>query len=226
MSSTRVIAYIRVSTDEQATSGVSLAAQEAKLRAYCTALDLVLVAVETDAGASAKTLARPALARALHALRRGDADALLVAKLDRLTRSVRDLGTLLEDHFAVGRAGLIVVGESVDTRTASGRLLLNLLVSVSQWEREAIGERTSTALQHLKSQGRRVGAIPFGSALAEDGETLIPVDSEQTVIARATALRSAGLALRAIGETLAHEGHRSRTGKPFLASQIQRMIAA
>lgn len=222
----RVIAYCRVSTDEQSTSGVSLAAQEAKLRSYCDALDLVLVRVEVDAGVSAKSLARPALQRALSSLRNGEADALLVAKLDRLTRSVRDLGTLLEDHFGERGAGLISLGESVDTRTAAGKLVLRLLVSVSEWEREAIGERTSTALQHLKSQGRRVGSVPFGYQLAEDGKTLAAVESEQATIARARELRASGLALAAVGETLATEGRVARNGRVLGAEQVKRMLSS
>lgn len=221
---TRVIAYCRVSTDEQSSSGVSLAAQESKLRAYCEALDLVLVRVEVDPGASAKTLNRPALQRALASLRRGEADAILVTKLDRLTRSVRDLATLLEDYFAVGRAGLISIGESVDTRSAAGRLVLNVMTSVAQWEREAIGERTSTALQHLKAQGRRVGSVAYGYALADDGASLVREEREQAVIERARNLRAAGLSLRAVAETLAYEGHVARTGKPFLAAQVARML--
>lgn len=226
MATTRVIAYLRVSTDEQATGGHSLAAQESKLRAYCEALDLVLVRVEVDAGVSAKTLTRPALQRALGALQRGEADALLVTKLDRLTRSVRDLGTLLEDHFGEDGAGLISLGESVDTRTAAGKLVLRLLVSVSEWEREAIGERTSTVLQAMRADGKRVGSIPYGYQLREDGVTLAEVADEQTVIARARALRSHGLAYRAIGETLQHEGRCSRTGRAFAAEQVKRMLAA
>ncbi len=90
---TRVVGYARVSTEDQAREGVSLAAQRAKLEAYATALDLELVAVREDAGVSAKTLDRPGLRAALEDLRAGRADALLVPKLDRLTRSVRDLGT-------------------------------------------------------------------------------------------------------------------------------------
>lgn len=201
-----------------------MAAQESKLRAYCEALDLVLVAVEVDAGTSAKSLTRPALQRALGALRRGEADALLVAKLDRLTRSVRDLGTLLESHFAERGAGLISVGESVDTRSAAGRLVLNLLTSVAQWEREAIGERTATALAHVRASGRKTGGdVPYGYTAGPDG-VLVEVASEQNVIARARVLRGHGMALRAIGATLHHEGMVSRTGKPFVASQIARML--
>ena len=89
---TKAIGYIRVSTDRQADHGVSLEAQKAKLTAYAALYDLELVEVIVDPGASAKTLKRPGLQRALQLLRQGQATALLVAKLDRLTRSVKDLG--------------------------------------------------------------------------------------------------------------------------------------
>jgi len=92
---TRTVAYLRVSTDKQADRGVSLEAQRAKVESYAALFDLELVAIEVDAGVSAKSLARPALDRALAMLRAGKADALLVVKLDRLTRSVRDLPSSL-----------------------------------------------------------------------------------------------------------------------------------
>ena len=223
---TRVVAYCRVSTEEQASSGVSLAAQEQKLRAYCLAMDLELVAVESDAGVSAKTLDRPALARTLAALDSGAADALVVVKLDRLTRSVRDLADLLEQYFSADH-GLISLGESVDTRTAAGRLVLNVMTSVAQWEREAIGERTSSALQHMKAQGKRVGAVPYGYELAEDGETLVPNETEQAVIARARELRDGEFrSLRMVSALLANEGVFSRKGTRFDPQQIARMISA
>src|SRR5580698_4050355 len=174
MSRTRTVAYLRVSTDKQADRGVSLDAQRAKVAAYAELYDLELVDVIVDAGASAKTLDRPGLARALGMLRKGgEADALLVVKLDRLTRSVRDLGELVERHFAPGRAALMSVGEQIDTRSAAGRLVLNVLASVSQWEREAIGERTSVAMQHMASQGEYTGGrAPYWQRVAADGTRL------------------------------------------------------
>ncbi len=120
---TRTVAYLRVSTDKQAEHGVSLAAQEEKVRAYASLYDLDLVDVVVDAGASAKTLDREGLNRALAMLDGGDADALLVVKLDRLTRSVRDLGDLVERYFANDRAALLSVSEQIDTRSAYRRVI-------------------------------------------------------------------------------------------------------
>lgn len=156
---TRAIGYLRVSTQEQKDSGLSIAAQRAKVVAYAALYDIEVVSIITDEGVSAKTLVRPGLQQALGALEDGHAAALLVAKLDRLTRSVRDLGELVERYFS--RFTLLSVGDHIDTRSAAGRLVLNILASVSQWEREAIGERTSAALRVLQSQGVRLGRKPM-----------------------------------------------------------------
>ncbi len=224
---TRAVAYLRVSTDKQADKGVSLDAQRAKVAAYAELYDLDLVEVIVDAGVSAKTLDRPGLDRALAMLRKGEADALLVVKLDRLTRSVRDLGDLVDRYFAAGRAALLSVGEQIDTRTAAGRLVLNVLASVSQWEREAIGERTATAMQHKASEGEFCGGeVPYGYAVSGDGVRLEPVSSEQAVLARARELRAGGLSLRGVARALDAAGLRSRAGRPFLPAQVARMTRA
>ena len=166
---TRAVAYVRVSTDEQSDRGVSLDAQRARIEAYASIYDLEIITVESDT-ASGKTLERPALQRALSALDRGGAAALIVAKLDRLTRSVRDLGELLELFRPGSGVALLSVGEQVDTRSAAGRLVLHLLTSVAQWEREAIGERTSSAMRHMRAQGLYTGGrAPYGFRVAPDG---------------------------------------------------------
>ena len=222
----RTIAYLRVSTDDQATRGVSLEAQRAEIEAYAGLYDLQLVAVIEDAGISAKTLDRPGLQRALTMLAKGEAAALVVMKLDRLTRSVRDLGELLDRMFAPGKAALLSVGEQIDTRSAAGRLVLNVLTSVAQWEREAIGERTAVAMAHMKSRGERVGAVPYGYRLTEDGRRLEPVPAEIAVIDQARELRRAGVSLRLIAAELARRGHLSRNGRLFAATQVKRMVTA
>jgi site-specific DNA recombinase len=223
---TRTIAYIRVSTDKQAEHGVSLEAQRAKLEAYASLYELDLVAVEVDAGVSAKTLDRPALQRALAALRAGEADAVLVVKLDRLTRSVRDLGDLVERYFAVGKWALLSVGEQIDTRSAAGRLVLNVLASVAQWEREATGERTSAALRHKAAVGEFTGGgVPYGRRLAPDGVNLEAEPAEAAVLAAARKLRTAGMSLRSVAAELDRRGFRSRAGQVFQAPQIARMVA-
>ena len=222
---TRTAAYIRVSTDKQAEHGVSLDAQRAKVEAYASLYDLELVAVLVDAGVSAKSLNRPALSEALSLLESGEAEALLVVKLDRLTRSVKDLGTLVERYFArTNGPALMSVSEQIDTRSAAGRLVLNVLASVAQWEREATGERTSAALAHKKANGEYTGGrIPYGYRLAADGVHLEPDEDEQAVIEDVKELRRAGLSLRAIAATLERQGYRTRKGGSWAPTQIKRI---
>ncbi len=227
-SRTRTVAYIRVSTDKQAEHGVSLEAQRAKLESYAALYDLDLVAIEVDAGLSASTLDRPGLQAALTLLRTKKADALLVVKLDRLTRSVRDLGDLVDRYFGAGKtASLLSVGDQIDTRTAAGRMVLNLLTTVAQWEREATGERTAAAMAHKAASGEYTGGqAPYGFTLAADGVTLAQDAGEQAVLTQVRDLRAAGLSLRAVAAELDRLGVRSRAGKAIGLTQIARMVAA
>ncbi len=224
----KTIGYIRVSLEKQADKGISLEAQKARIEAYAELYDLDVVAVDVDAGESAKTLAREGLQKALGRLKKGEAEALLIVKLDRLTRSVRDLGLLLEQYFSNGSAfTLMSVNENLDTRTASGRLVLNVLASVSQWEREAIGERTSDALKHKAAIGEYTGGVvPYGYKLARDSVRLLDNPQEQKVIKKARKLRKQGNSLRSIAEALLKNGYLNRSGRMFNPSAIKKMLAA
>lgn len=219
----RVVGYCRVSTAGQADNGHSLDAQRERLEAYCVAHNLELVAVKVDRGMSAKSMeGRAGLGAALTMLRKGRADGLLVTKLDRLTRSLRDLGALLDDYFA-DKTALLSVGDQVDTRTASGRLVLNVLMSVSQWEREAIGERTSEVMQAMRQRGEYTGGRPpYGFELRAGKLRRVP--AEQRAIALARRLRADGSTLRAIGAELERRGVLTRAGKPWGPEQVRCLL--
>jgi DNA invertase Pin-like site-specific DNA recombinase len=147
-------------------------------------------------------------------LRKGAADGLLVGKLDRLTRSVGDWQELIDGYFGE-KAGkqLVSVNDHIDTRTAAGRLVLNVLLSVAQWEREAIGERTRDALQHKIKKGERCGSIRFGFDLADDAKTLIPNAHEQEMIGLMRQLRTAGMSYPKIAKELNGRGIPTKEGK-------------
>jgi DNA invertase Pin-like site-specific DNA recombinase len=222
---TAAIAYLRVSTGKQADQGLSLEVQQDKATAYARLYDLHLVEVIVDAGESAKTLQRPGLQRALTLIQSGQATALLIIKLDRLTRSVADLGRLIDEYFAPGKAELLSVSEQIDTRSASGRLVLNILASVSQWEREIIAERTREVMRHKQKQGEYIGGhIPYGFDVT-NGE-LVANGLEQQVIQQAQTLYANGLSLRKVSATLHERGFQARTGAVFHPGQIQRMVTA
>ena len=222
---TRVVAYLRVSTYLQAERGVSLDAQAERVRAYAELYDLELVEIVRDEGLSASTLERPGLQRCLAMLRAGKVDALLVAKLDRLTRNVRDLCDLVERFFASGKLALMSVGEQFDTRSAAGRLVMNVLASVSQWERGATGARTSVAMRHKASRLEYTGGRPpYGWRVAPDEVHLEPVAEEAVVIEAVRTRRAAGGSLRDIAAELERRGVRTRNGTLFAPTQIARML--
>ncbi|HAN93427.1 MAG TPA: hypothetical protein DCQ33_15290 [Nitrospira sp.] len=215
----RVVGYIRVSTDMQALEGISLDAQRARLQAYCTAQELMLVDVIADEGQSAKSLDRPGLRRALGMLDRGEAQGIIVPKLDRLTRSVKDLGELCDRYFREGKPWhLLSVSDAIDTRSAGGMLVLNVLMSVAQWEREAIGERTREGLRHLKQQGVFLGGAPYGWRYSEQTDAhgrriLVEVEAEQAGIRRICELYESNVFMRDACKMLDAEGIPSRGPK-------------
>jgi DNA invertase Pin-like site-specific DNA recombinase len=166
---------------------------------------------------------RPGLQSALAALRAGRADSVIVVKLDRLTRSVRDLGSLIDDYFAAGRYALLSVGEQIDTRSAAGRFMLNILGSVAQWERETIAERTATALRHKKGRGQVYNHAPLGfDAVAGQ---LVRNDAEAAVIERIRTMCDQGASLHRIASALNREGLTGKQGGQFHASTIRSILA-
>ena len=204
------VLYARASTDDQR---LTLEAQQVKLQGYAQVFELDVVDLIVDEGESAKDLNRPGLQRALRLLRSTKAEILVCVKLDRLTRSVADWQTLVDGYFSE-RAGkqLISVNDAIDTRTAAGRLSLNVLLSVSQWEREVIAERTLEALALKIKRGERVGRVRYGYDLADDGIHLVPNAREQAQIRVMVALRAGGMTLRGISEELFCLGLRPRSG--------------
>jgi site-specific DNA recombinase len=225
----RIVGYVRVSTEKQADAGVSLEAQVKKIETYGELYELEVVGIFDDRGLSAKHLNRPGLREALAKLTSGEAEGLLICKLDRLTRSVRDLDQLITEYFADGRFALISISETVDTRTATGRMVLNILASVSQWEREAIGERTRDALSHIKSEGARLGGEALGWRRLEEKDEanrriVAGVEPEIETVRRIAKLREEGLSMREIAARIAVEGHRTKRGGLWHASTVKAVL--
>jgi site-specific DNA recombinase len=219
----RTIGYVRVSTDRQAERGSSLEAQAEKIRAMALVQSAELSEIIIESGESAKSLNRPGMAKLMALVDAGKAKAVIVAKLDRLTRSVKDLCELLERFERKGVA-LVSVAESLDTGSAAGRLVLNIMAAVSQWEREAIGERTRDALQHKRSQGERIGNITFGFRLSGDGHHLEPDPAEQRALSEIRGLRSQGTPLRGIATALNNRKFRTRRGTAWRLESVARVL--
>jgi len=215
----QAIIYCRVSTQEQADSGLGLEAQEQRCRAYAIANEWSIAGLYVDAGISAKSIDRPQLQHALEALTPNS--VLVVLKLDRLTRSIADLQPLSE-HISRAGAEWVSVQEKFDTSNATGRLMLRMILELSQWEREVIGERTSSALQQKKRRKERLGTTPLGFTTVEKQVVALP--SEQVTVARARELRQQGLSMRKIAAKLTDEGHKTKRGGRWQAETIAKIL--
>lgn len=216
----RAIGYSRVSTEEQGKNGISLEVQEAKIRQYCECKEWQLVEIIADC-ASGKDLERSGLQRLLERVLRREVDAIVVVKLDRLTRSVRDLNILLE-IFEKRQVALVSITENLDATNAIGRLMLNLLASVSQWERDIIRERTKLALQHLRSEGRVYSRPVFGFDIR--GGLLVANQREQEAVKLMQSLRSQGLPFRAIAKRLEQANIPTKRGGKWDAGTVRKIL--
>ena len=219
----RAIGYGRVSTDKQADHGVSLEAQEAKIRAMAVVQGAEIIELIVDGGESAKNLDRPGMEKLLALVEERKVDTVIIAKLDRLTRSVKDLAELLE-RFQKRGVSLVSVAESLDTGSAAGRLVINIMTAVSQWEREAIGERTRDAMSHKKSNGQRVGNIAYGFRLGTNGKHLEPDPQEQAVLTAIRDLRAKRCTLRGIAAELNARGLRTRRASAWRLEHVARIV--
>lgn len=217
---TKAIGYARVSTQEQATHGYSLDAQIDKIKAYASLYDIDLIDIVIDGGISAKSLNRKGLQNVLHMLDSGKADAVIIFKLDRLTRSVTDWNTLIADYFT--KHALLSVSDQIDTRTAAGRLCLNVLMSVAQWEREAIGERTSIALRQKQSQGQHVGCPAYGYEMLD--KQLVKVVSEYEAIALVKEMKANRCTLQQIADELNAQNIKTKRGGSWYPTTVKNIL--
>jgi len=200
MEKIKAVAYCRVSTEEQVREGISLDNQQDKVRAYATVKDLDLVDIVIDAGVSAKDLKREGLQRVLSILQSGEAQALIVFKLDRMTRSTKDLLTLVYDVLIPQNIALHSITETLDTTNANGRFFLTMLGAMATWEREIIIERTKEAMSHKRRIGEWIGRIPYGFKI--NGKRLVEDQDQRILVQKAKRMRKKGKSIRAIAKEL------------------------
>lgn len=201
---TTCLGYTRVSTDDQAVNGAGLGAQASTIRAACLerGWELAELITDTESGATVK---RPGIARAVAALDAGLADVLMVAKLDRLSRSLRDYSALVERAAKKGWQ-LVVLDAPVGTDTPMGEAMLGIMAVFAQLERRLIGQRTREALAAKRAAGVVLGR---------------PRSVAPAVVARAKHLRGGGLSYQRIADILAAEGRATATGGKWHPSTVR-----
>lgn len=206
----RAVGYVRVSTEDQAQNGVSIKAQEAKIRAYCVAKDWDLFSMIRDEGCSAKDLNRPGMQQIINGCKKQLFDVIVILKLDRLTRSVKDLGYLVEDVFGHHGVAFSSLQDNFDTSTANGRMVMNILATIAQWERDIISERTRDAMAFMKQGLKLVGAVPFG--FDNGNGQLTPNPDEMKTAQDIISLRQQGSSYLHISDHLNAQGITSKNG--------------
>jgi len=205
----RVIGYVRVSTDEQMSSGAGLEVQRQAILAECRRRGWQLVEVLEDAGYSAKDMRRPGVQEALRVLNSGEASALVVAKLDRLSRSMLDFTALMAKAQKQNWA-LVALDCAVDTSTPAGEAMANMLATFAQFERRLISQRTREALAVKRAAGVRLGRPPTLPA---------------SVLRRIQRQREKGDSLRRIAEDLNASGvPTAQGGARWYAATVRQVL--
>jgi site-specific DNA recombinase len=220
---TRAIGYIRVSTDGQAIDGVSLDAQSEKISAYANLNDFDLLDIFCDAGKSGKNTDRDGLQQSLSFLDKGEASALIVYKLDRLSRSVLDALNLISTIESFG-ASLHSIVEKLDTQSALGRFFVNMTAALSQLERDQVSERTVFAMAHKKQQGQHCGSPCYGFEMV--GKKLVMNAHEWKVISLIKSMKADGATLQNIADELNAQGITTKRLSKWQPTQVSRVLAS
>ena len=219
----RAIGYVRVSTAQQAREGVSLEAQENRIRAYCELHGLELIQIIVDAGESAKSLRRPGVQELLEKVYARQYDCVVIHKLDRLFRSTQDALNTAQ-NFAKRGVALCSISEQLDTASPMGKFFFTITAAFAEMERAMIAERTRVGLAQTRLNGQQVGCFtPFGYTLV-DGRLLPDVD-EQIVISQVNEHYAAGIGVHRIAKMLTSQGIKTKAGKSqWYPAQIQRLL--
>lgn len=220
------VGYVRVSTLEQATEGVSLDAQEERIAAYCRTAGLRLVELIREEGTSAKIplAERPTGRRVIIALRENKARHVVALKLDRLFRDAADAlnQTRAWDKGGVALHLVDVGGQTINTAAAMGRMFLTMMAGFAELERNLIAERTASVLRHKKGRREVYNHPPLG--YDHGNGKLIANLSELEIIRFIQNKHSENLSMRKIAEYLNKIGQKGKQGGRFYASTVRHIL--
>jgi site-specific DNA recombinase len=223
------VGYVRVSTDKQE---VSREAQQERIRAQATLKGVKLLDILVDDAKFSGDLNRDGLKKVLALVRERKISAVIVTKLDRLTRSTRDMIHLME-MFDKKKVALVSIAETLDTKSPTGRFFVRMLANIGELERETIGDRTRTGMGQLKSMGFPVGNAPYGHRRPGRSNHRIPLadklpllvnESEQKVLDMVRQLREENVSLRKIAGEFNAAGLRTRKGTEWRFQYVARMV--
>ena len=219
----KAIGYIRVSTEDQAREGVSLDNQADKIRAYCTYKGFELVDMIEDAGVSGGiNKGREGFIKLLDRIEANGFDVLVLYSLERLSRDMLTLLTL-ERYLDDNDVELHTVEGLIDTSSPDGFMSFAMKAFLGEMERRQVKYRTRKAMEYKKMNNEVVGSIPYG--YQRTGKNLIPDINEQAVIKSINTMYSQDMNLSEIARGLNESGRLTRSGSPWTAIQIRRLIS-
>lgn len=223
----KAIGYVRVSTGDQATDGVSLEVQHTRIEAYAAMMGLELVAIVREEGVSASVPLkhRKGGQQVLVALWEQGVRHVVALKLDRLFRDAADCLTTTKqwDRDGVALHLVDMGGQTLNTASAMGRMFLTITAAFGELERNLIAERTSQALQHKKSQGQHVGRPPFGFKMVD--HALVPIPEEVAIVQEVKRQRAAGKTLWQIAHWLRAQQVPTRQQGQWRHTQVRQLLA-
>lgn len=218
------VAYCRTSTAKQ---DISIEAQQEAVRAYCKIHGMAEPEIIIDRDEFSGNLRRPGVRRILELAESGNISAVIIYKLDRMTRSVRD-AILLVDLFNKHDVAFVSVMESLDTKSPMGMFFVQMMAAIAELERKTISQRTKAALRHMKNTGFAAGHAPFGSIRPpkKDGkrQPLQENPQELEILRAAHSFRLAGMSLDQVAEELTLGGYRTRTGSKWTKQYVSRIL--
>lgn len=221
----RVFIYIRVSTTEQAEEGYSLGEQEERLKKYCEAMGWEVVKVYSDPGYSGGNMERPALTQMLKAIENGEADIVLVDKLDRLSRSQFDTLYMIQKIFNLYNVAFVSRAEAFDTSTPFGRAMVGILAVFAELERERIKERMAEGKEGRIKEGKWRGGntVPYGYDYNPDTDILEPNEYEAMIVNEIFEMIAQRMPMRAVASELNAKGYKSKTNSKWIDTTIRGM---
>ena len=215
--------YTRVSTQEQAAEGYSIAEQERMCKAAIESKGWAYVGTWSDPGVSGRTMDRDGLNGLIAAIKDGKVSAVVVYKLDRLSRKQKDTMTIIEDILLKNDVALVSLNETLDTSTPWGRAMIGILSSFNQMESENIQMRTLMGREAKANKGGYAGGKPPIGYEAKDGRLVI-VPEEAEIVRLVFNLRKNGGTLVGIAEELNEKGYRTKKGGLFHHSAVQNIL--